>query len=125
MLYLLQVPLLEEPNPHSELVSRRQAILEEWKQRSIPKDSSLDALRELYQQRAPTPREMPIAPAAMSDTRRVFRQIFLPRNTNYAGNVFGGDFLQWMEVGCVFLSTFLSLFVSRMCGTFILLLTVV
>lgn len=87
------------------MVQKRAQTLKEWEANAIPADTSLEDLREMFGATAHLDREAiakvrrQLPPTAMSSTRRRFRKEFLPRNTNFAGNVFGGDFLQWMEVG--------------------------
>ena len=106
-LVVRQVPQLAEPNPHTDPVRRRADTLQRWNENKIPADTDLATLRRMYSEHgvaaagaataATARRQLP--PIAMDRTRREFRKIFLPRNVNFAGNVFGGDFLQWMEVG--------------------------
>ena len=108
--------MLSQPNPHSEMVQKRAQTLKEWEANSIPTDTSLKELRAMFSATADIDRNAiakvrrQLPPTAMSGTRRRFRKVFLPRNTNFAGNVFGGDFLQWMEVGtaCFVLSDILG-----------------
>ena len=85
-------------------MQRRTAILENWSSQRLPKDTPLADLRHMYDSDPGISVETLLSlaprvliPATMKQTRQSFQKIFLPRNVNFAGNVFGGDFLQWME----------------------------
>ncbi len=93
-----KVPRLAEPNPHFAMVQQRKATLDAWAQAHIDRAATLETLRRLAAVARASDDTAHLPAVSMRGSRRTFRHIFLPRNINFAGNVFGGDFLEWLEV---------------------------